>query len=141
MIKKYLKQTIQNILDNLGVVIVRKSAVPSWHNFIRQVRAHNLYPKSIFDIGTAYGTPWLNQSFPNSKFYLIDPLKESKVYMQQIARKYNAKVLNFGLSDKNEHKEIFVYDDIGGSSIYQNIGSTDTPFVKNIKLNCTGLTK
>jgi len=45
--------------------------------FFSQLKKLQFIPGTIIDVGVAWGTPDLYEAFPASKFYLVEPLKDS----------------------------------------------------------------
>jgi FkbM family methyltransferase len=105
-----------------GHVVARESIVPSFDRLVSLLRRADLIPLTVFDIGVAYGTPWLYDAFPAAKFRLVDPTRESLPYMQTWARKLDAEVHNFGLGDRETQLQIAVCLEIGGSSLFEEVG-------------------
>lgn len=97
--------------------------LPAWPFVLKRLKALGLKPKTVFDIGVAKGTPELYAAFPDARYYLVDPTRESLPYMETIARKLDARVLNVALGDREGELEIGMRaDDIGGSTFFDEIG-------------------
>lgn len=80
-------------------------------------------PRAVFDIGVGAGTPRLYQSFPEAHFILVDPARESRPYMERIARTLDAEIWNVALGDQNTEMEIEARpDDVNGASFFKEIG-------------------
>ena len=98
--------------------------VPAWSFVLRRLRSLGFHPRTVFDIGVARGTPELYAVFPDARYFLVDPTRESLPFMQRIARQLDATVLNVALGARDGDAEISVRtDDIGGSTFYEEIGS------------------
>lgn len=41
---------------------------------LKNLKNLGFYPKIVFDVGVAHGTPWLYSAFPESFFYLFEPV-------------------------------------------------------------------
>ena len=87
---------------SLAQAILAKRNGPSWNHTFRLLRRCGLTPKTIFDVGVARGTPRLYTAFPQAVFHLIDPTRESLPFMQDIAKRYDARVHNVALGAKEE---------------------------------------
>lgn len=109
-------------LGHCGHAIARSSEVPSFERLVRTLRRQNLDPATVFDIGVAYGTPWLYAAFPSSRYHLIDPTRESLPHMRKWAEKLNAGVHSFALGEAEGSARISVRPEIGGSSLFDEIG-------------------
>jgi len=91
------------------------------------MKTYDMRPRTIFDIGVAYGTPDLYKEFPEAKYFLIDPLRESLPHMQKIAEKLNAEIHNVALGEAEADLEIHVHENIGGSTVYPEQGVPGSP--------------
>ncbi|MDE2228319.1 MAG: FkbM family methyltransferase [Alphaproteobacteria bacterium] len=102
-----------------------RSPPPSWHTTADVMRRHGLQPRTIFDIGVAYGTYELYREFPDAFYYLVDPTSNSLRYMRQLARQLDCEVLNVALADHDGQLEIEVRADIQGSTFFEEVGPRD----------------
>jgi FkbM family methyltransferase len=118
------KAAIKRMLSYSTLVLHRLvGVVPAWSFVLRNLRDRGFDPSTVFDIGVARGTPELYAAFPNARYYLIDPTRESLPYMEDIARRLDARILNIAMGDEEGELEIGVrIDDIGGSTFYEEIG-------------------
>jgi FkbM family methyltransferase len=114
------------VLGHLGWQIVRKSIVVGFRPALQRIKALGVEPATIFDIGVAYGTPELYAEFANGRYFLIDPLPHSLPYMRRWAQKLDASIYNLGLGETEGELQISVQKDIGGSTLYRELGSADT---------------
>jgi FkbM family methyltransferase len=78
-------------------------------------------PSVVIDVGVAYGTFDLYEKFPNSKFLLIEPIKEWEVVLKEISRKYGAKYVLAAAGAKPGKIVINVHSDLSASSIFQEV--------------------
>ena len=120
-----IKRIINSQLGRFGLVVARDVAVPSFDRFVGAVRNVGLTPRTIMDIGVAYGTPWLYAPFSSTKFHLIDPTRESLPYMQEIAKTLETEIHNFGLGDRETEMTIAVRPEIDGSSLFEEVGECE----------------
>ncbi|MCJ2544001.1 FkbM family methyltransferase [Thermostichus vulcanus] len=131
MIKKsipllgYFKKLVNSQLEKFGQTIAQETVVPSFDRFSRCLYNFNLIPEVIFDVGVAYGTPWLYNAFPNAKYHLIDPTNESLPYMKKWSKKLDADIHQVALGEQEGMIEIKVRPEISGSSMFDEIGSVD----------------
>lgn len=93
---------------------------------------HNFWPKTVFDIGVAYGTPWLYETFPDAKFHMIDPTRESLPHMQRWAERLDAEIHNVALGEVEGEAKIRVRPEIGGSSLFEEVGEADITATYNV---------
>ncbi|MGB7401731.1 MAG: FkbM family methyltransferase [Arcobacter sp.] len=90
--------------DNLGSIL-------------HHLKSLEFKPKTIIDIGVAYGTPGLYGTFDNVRYHLIEPLKEYKNVMQKLKEQYP---LSFTIAAAGENEgsiSMNVHPDLSGSSI------------------------
>ena len=116
------KYSANRILNRFGHTIAHSSVVPSFERLSGRLKDEGLYPRTVFDIGVAYGTPWLYETFPAAKFHLIDPVRESLPYMQAWAGRLNAEIHAVGLGHEAGKQIIHVRPEIGGSSLFEEQG-------------------
>jgi hypothetical protein len=122
---KTWKATVNRSLAHFGLRLVRltsSSQVPSWGSLFDLLNRQNFYPKTVFDIGVAQGTPELYAAYPQATFHLIDPTKESLPYMEGISRRIDAQVYNLALGDTETEQVIITREDIAGASFFEERG-------------------
>ena len=116
------KRSVNRVLNHFGHTVADSAAAPSFERLAGRLKSEGLYPKTVFDIGVAYGTPWLYRAFPAAKFHLIDPVRESLPYMQEWASRLNADIHPVGLGQEAGKSIIYVRPEISGSSIFEEQG-------------------
>src|SRR5690348_12286074 len=99
--------------------------VPSWRAASAVLKRRGLRPRTVFDVGVAFGTFDLYREFPDAFYYLVDPTPESLPYMQSLAGRFACEVLNMALADRDGELEIEVRDDIQGSTFFEEVGQRD----------------
>jgi len=118
----FVKRRLNQLLMPYGHVVARASTVPSWERFFDFIMRNGLTPNTVFDIGVATGTPVLYAHFPDARYVLVDPTAESLPHMESWSRKLNAQILNLALGDQDGDATIDVRDEIGGSSLFDEVG-------------------
>lgn len=114
--KWVLRQGSLLLHDAVGVV-------PAWPYALRVLKQRGFVPRTVFDIGVARGTPDLYLAFPHAQYYLVDPTRESLPYMQDIASRLDARILNIAMGERAEELAIGVRpDDINGATFYEEVG-------------------
>ena len=118
------KAAVKRVLSYSTLVLHRMvGVVPAWAFVLRNLRARGFVPRTVFDIGVARGTPELYAVFPEARYYLVDPTRESLPHMEAIARRLDVEILNIALGDEEGEFEIGVRTgDIGGSTFFEEIG-------------------
>jgi FkbM family methyltransferase len=120
-----VKRLVNGLLELHGHMVAPVSLVPSVDRLVSLVVKYGLYPRSVFDIGVADGTPWLSEAFPESQVHLVDPARESLPLMEQWARRIRAKVLNLALGEAAGSAMIKTRKTIQYSSMLDDITRPD----------------
>jgi FkbM family methyltransferase len=120
-----IKRTLNIPLASCKHVLVHEAEVATLERFVRALRRNSLVPKTIIDVGVAYGTPWLYEGFPLAKFHLVDPTRESLPHMQAWAKKLNAEMHNVALGTSNGALEIAMRETIIHATIMHDIGKQE----------------
>jgi FkbM family methyltransferase len=120
-----LKRMVNAGLGLYGHAVARSSEVPSFERLAQTLRTRNLEPATVFDIGVAYGTPWLYTAFSSCRYHLIDPTRESLPHMRKWAEKLDADVHSLALGEAEGSARISVRHEIGGSSLFDEIGEAE----------------
>jgi len=102
------KIALKSALSKFGYVIAQEHRLPSSQTLFMCLSKKNIAPQLIIDIGVAYGTDWLYNTYPKAKYILIDPTKESLPYMNSWAKQLDASIMNFALGDINSKRKIYV---------------------------------
>jgi FkbM family methyltransferase len=114
-----IKRAVNAQLAHFNLAIAREASVPKLERLFFSLRHSNLVPKTVFDVGVAYGTDWLYSAFPHAKFHLIDPTRESLPHMKAWAKKLNAEVHNVALGAEAETLDITHPTQIINSTLMQ----------------------
>lgn len=118
--KKRLRKISNSVLRPFGYTVSQEIMLPSPSHLFRLLKRYKMWPKTVFDVGVARGTPWLYEGIPDAKYHLIDPLRESLPYMKKLAHELNAETHNVALGDSKKSSEILVRADIGGSTLFED---------------------
>jgi FkbM family methyltransferase len=124
--KRFLWRNLNRFVSPLGIELARAGTAPSFRFTLENLKANGFSPRTIFDIGVARGTPDLYTAFPDAKYWLFDPTRESLAYMQELARRLNAEVVNIALGDRRCTLAIDVRANIGESTLFEEVGTADT---------------
>lgn len=93
-------------LKQLGTIVVKrvffaaglrveraKTPAFGWDAFFHRLKARGFHPKTVIDVGVAWGTPDLYSAFPDAHFILVEPLREFENAIQALCKKLNATVV------------------------------------------------
>ena len=116
------KRVINRALLKVGHRIDFDAIIPQTKHLISHLARTGLTPATIFDIGVADGTPWIYDAWPEAKYFLFDPTRQSLPHMQELAKTLNAEVFNVALGEKSEQVMLNVRPEHSGSSLYAEVG-------------------
>ena len=119
------KRAINRALACVGHRVDFDSIIPRFDRLATALNDAGLRPRTIFDVGVAYGTPWLYAAYPEAKYFLIDPTPQSLPFMRDLSQRLNAEVLNIALGNTEGTAEIKIRPDHSGSSFFEEIGDAD----------------
>lgn len=85
------------------------------------IKKQGMMPNTIFDVGVANGTFDLYETFPDSRFVLIEPLEEFSNKMLSLKNKYNVEIVNAAASNVEGITTFNVHDDLVGSSLLNEV--------------------
>lgn len=113
-------------LARCGIQIVRTSDAVGFRSSFRRLKALGVEPRTIFDIGVAYGTREMYAEFKHAKYFLVDPVPQSVPYMESWSNVLDARICNVALGEVDGVLEIRVPDDIRGSTLYEQVDQDST---------------
>lgn len=130
-LKNRLRQAANRLIAPLGLVMMRTDEVQKFARYSRekarmQLRGllqHAAYwglqPATVIDVGAAYGTPELYETFPDAQHLLIEPLTEYQAALEKFKQQYRSLDIVFAAaSDHTNGITINVHPDWVGSSSY-----------------------
>lgn len=122
--RQLVKRALRFTLAACGPMTNRIVSTALWTAGLDTLKARGFSPRTVFDIGVATGTDELYDAFPDATYYLVDPTRESRLHMERIASRLNARICNFALGDTEGEREIEVRsDDIQGATFFREVGS------------------
>jgi FkbM family methyltransferase len=117
------KRLLQPLLNRVTLLVEPVGGMPLWASGMRALKHRGFEPRTVFDIGVAYGTPELYAAFPGARFCLVDPTREALPYMEAIAKRLDAAIFNLALGERDGTMEIEIrLDDIQGATFFKEIG-------------------
>jgi FkbM family methyltransferase len=90
--RRGIKARVRSALWSRGLELRRRGSGVrrTAEELFEHVRRFGFRPKTVIDVGVAYGTPELYEAFPEARHLLIEPLAEYEEALGIIARKYGA---------------------------------------------------
>lgn len=122
------RQIVRRAFHSVGLEVHRVRDVPtpspgiprhSLAGVLTQAKHAGLQPATVIDVGAAFGTFPLYQTFPESRHLLIEPLQEWEAELRQICSDYRAEYVLAVAASSNGTRELNVYPYILGSSLLQ----------------------
>jgi FkbM family methyltransferase len=120
-VKRAVKKIISGALTPFGVELVRARSRGSMTGALTQAKSAGLFPKTVIDVGAAFGGFTLECStvFPAAKHLLIEPLEEYKPALLSVIDKVaGSEYIPAAASRKDGEIVINVHADLVGSSTY-----------------------
>lgn len=106
--KAVARSLIERYLSKFGYTLkVTGFPVRGFDNFLEFIKKIGFYPKTVFDIGVGYGTPWLYEAFPKAHFVLIEPQAEFEPYLKRICGQRDAEYHLIGVGDTDGNAHIY----------------------------------
>lgn len=98
----------------------------SLRGLLQHIQALDFQPGTVIDVGAAYGTQELYETFPNAHHLLIEPLIEYQAALDKLCQQYpHVEVLYAAASYHTDGLTINVHPDLVGSSAYLEEEASD----------------
>jgi len=124
--KRLLKKVVTTAFGWVGLE-VRKSGQSrsSLDQVLQHVAKLGFKPATVIDVGVAYGTFDLYQTFPEAHHLLVEPLQEYEPVLQQITRRYRADYILAAAGASPGEITLNVHPDLAGSSVFTEAEDSD----------------
>lgn len=144
--RRVVKYLIQSAFNQLGYEIHRKPLSSNVADNIFRLRAsmrEGLYhlrklgfePMTVIDVGVAFGTPELYETFPSAKHLLVEPLVEYEPVMQRICGQYDAEYVLAAAGAENSIMRLGVSQEPEASSLLTADIEASTRVVQVVRLD------
>ena len=108
VMRRLARKSLEVMLAHFGYVLKPDGLPPrGFSSFLRFIHKRGFSPRSIFDVGVGYGTPWLYDAFPKARFVLIEPLEEFEPYLQKTCRQLDAEYHLVGAGATRERLPVY----------------------------------
>jgi FkbM family methyltransferase len=131
MVRSVLKASLRQLFSVLGLEVRRISSSSvgrgprdSLLQILRQAKAVGFSPKTVIDVGAAYGsfTDQCNTVFPDAKYVLVEPLDEYRLLLDRMKKTMPALQCVYAAAASHSGEiEINVHPDLVGSSLYAEV--------------------
>lgn len=110
------RRQVRTMLHTRGYELPKRPRVPgTLYPCLRRI-AERFEPRSVIDVGVAWGTPGLLRAFPEARFLLVEPLVEFEPALSSICRRYSASYVLTAASSTPGRTDIAVAADLSSSS-------------------------
>lgn len=79
--------------------------------FFRHLKKLGFVPRTVFDIGVAYGTDDLYRAFPQAHYYLVEPVSEFEPVIRNLALQYKMEYVIAAAGSEPGQIEINIHSD------------------------------
>jgi FkbM family methyltransferase len=135
-------QLVNAALGTVGLSLHRSRAGSerqSLYGALQHVRDLGLSPRSVIDVGAAYGTPELYEVFADARHLLIEPLGEYRPYLDRVRRTHpHTEYALAAATSRPGPVTIHVHADLVGSSAY--LETEDSPGLNDTPRSVPGIT-
>lgn len=100
-------------------IVTRSAPTRDFGAFVDHLRRLGMAPRTVVDVGVAFGTPKLYASLPGAKFFLVEPVPSCRPLLERLEREIGATCFNVAAGAEDGVIEFFVHDDVSGSSAYR----------------------
>ncbi|NTW88246.1 MAG: FkbM family methyltransferase [Desulfobulbaceae bacterium] len=122
-IKKIIKKALYVL--GIGTYNIKNSRRYYMSEALDHLVKMSFSPKTVIDVGVAYGTNDLYEKFPKAGHLLIEPLEEYKGVLEKISKKYHAQYELAAAGAVAGSIEINVHPDLSGSSVFKENEESD----------------
>jgi FkbM family methyltransferase len=84
---------------------------------LKNLKKLGFYPKVVFDVGVANGTPWLYSAFPDAMFYLFEPVESFEPAIAKILQEIRGEHVRVALGSQCKKVTFYVPRDQGKHQI------------------------
>jgi len=109
-------------LEPLGLRMQRLHApTRSFSAFFAHIGALDFHVKTVIDVGVAFGTQSIYDSFPKARYFLVEPVAECRPLLERLKQKLNAEYFLVAAGATDGEVVFNVHDDISGSSLFSQV--------------------
>jgi len=113
------KKLIYRCLKPFGFDIPRRHVRTSLWGAVEHLRGLGFRPGTVIDVGVAYGTHELYETFPEARQVWVEPLTEFEPTMRKLASKYQAEIIMAAAGAEEGEATLHVHPDLIGTSLLE----------------------
>ncbi len=118
---RVVKAAIRGFFKSFGIEVRPSDSRGSVVGALRQARSAGLRPKSVIDVGAAFGdfASWCHNVFPEARYLLVEPLEEYEPFLNRVLKTISgAELVQVAAAQGRGDVVIHVHPDLVGSSLY-----------------------
>jgi len=119
--RNYFKLMVKRIFRIFGLEIIRKRKGLTMETFLAFIRNLGFFPETVIDVGVAFGTFPLYETFPDAFMLLVEPIQEWEQALKSICRKYKGDFIIAAAGNRPGKSVINVHEDLTCSSVLKEI--------------------
>src|SRR5437868_5255455 len=85
--------------------------------FLSHVKRLGFEPRTVVDVGVAYGTPPLYTTYPDAYFFLFEPVAEFEPHLKSVLNTVRGEYHLCALSDRSSTGSLYMTDQADGSAL------------------------
>jgi FkbM family methyltransferase len=109
-------------LEVFGLRLLRTN-VPArnFSLFFKHLKSLGFEPRTVVDVGVAFGTPAIYNAFPRARYFLVEPVIECRAVLEKLKQRLDAEYFMVAAGAANGEVSLNVHDDISGSSLFPQV--------------------
>lgn len=116
-LRRWVKVFLERVARTTGYRLVPNGNLGrTWGSTLDQLVRLGISPRTVIDVGVAYGTPDLYRAFPAARHLLIEPLQEWEPFLKRICDSFNAGYVLAAAGEKQGTMTIRLNDRLLSSS-------------------------
>jgi FkbM family methyltransferase len=124
--KRLIKKPVKLVFGLFNLEIRSRSGRrTTMADVLTHIGSTGFQPRTVIDVGVAYGTPELYKQFPDASHLLIEPLREYESVLQEISRRVRAEYIIAAAGPRAGSVTLNVHDDLSGSSTLKETEAAD----------------
>src|SRR4030088_2420680 len=110
---------VKHVLPIFGFRLLRTNApARNFALFFKHLKSLGFEPRTVIDVGVAFGTPPIYDAFPHARYFLVEPVAECRPALEKLKKRLNAEYFLVAAGAEDGEVTLNVHDDISGSSLF-----------------------
>jgi FkbM family methyltransferase len=113
----------------------RNTSMREMQDFLNLMRRLDFSPRTIVDVGVAYGTPPLYAAFPDAYYCLFEPVSDFEPHLKAILTTLRGEYTLSALSDRPGTSALYVGNQVDGASLMHQGIDTHDPHLRSVHVS------